>query len=533
MEIKDKGQIIGLRNPETGKMMKFKGHTTIELKDVVTGEVKKYEDDNMFTTAIGQMIAFAARHNYYNTWNPYTSHTYNLLGGLILFREAVNTSSLYPEAGNLPVGYGAIGDTNSYTGVSEWGIYNTQESDTSAATTKKMVWDFSTSHANGKISAVCLSHRNAGILGAGTPTWQNTGRALHMHIITGLAFHNSSKGRQGRNTNGYISKGSNLSLNDAGIGDFCLDSVNDIIYQFRVCSDGLGIIKHSTHPEVFDPFRDSRNWQSFTEETYAADFSNYGAYVYHFYNPDEKMLYFWMLGSNTESVNNGTTFKLHKFDVVNKMLTKDWQTMKLYCNHGSYNQYAYHTSLAVTNTEAYYIAMNASPSAGKTQMVMNRYQFAGDTTTNFNAYSYSSYNTQMLRSNNVWIINGRVYFPGILYRGENSRYYTWVFDPELEQGLYTNFEYYTYNDDSASKAGSIPPYDNTQCIWLSGVNAGETQYNSNTMNLQQYEADVTDFGNTYCKANYLGTINNLSEAITKTAQQTMKVTYTITAVELE
>lgn len=530
MEIKDKAKIIGLTNPKTGRPMGFKGRTTIELKDVVTGEVKKYEDDNMFTTAIGQMVAFASRHNYYNTWNPYTSHTYNLLGGLMLFREAVNTGSLYPEAGNLPVGYGAIGDTNSYTGISEWGIYNTQESDTSAALTKRMVWDFSTSHANGKISAVCLTHRNAGILGAGSPTWQNTGRSLQAEITTGLAFPNSKKGRQGRNPHGYISKGSNLSLNDAGIGDFCLDSANDLIYQFRVCSDGIGIIKHSTHPEVFDTFRDSRNWQSFTEETYAADFSNYGSYVYYFYNPDEKMLYFWMFGSDVFEVGNGTTVNIHRFDLTNKVLTKDWQTMKFYCNHGTYARYAYQASLVITNTEAYYLALNDTPSSDKTSYVMNRYQFAGDMTTSFNIAS-DAVTAYFQQSHNTHILNGLAYFPGVRRR-ESSDFYMMIFDPVLEQIRWTNFAFYN-SDNYIQKLGFIPPIDNSQVVYLSYVNPGENLISDSVMNFQQYEGDGTEYGNTHAKCNYLGTINNLSESIVKTAQQTMKVTYTITAVELE
>lgn len=524
MEIKDKAKVIGLTNPKNGKLMGFKGHTTIELKDVVTGEVKKYEDDNLFTTAIGQMVAFASRHNYYNTWNPYTSHTYNLLGGLILFREAVNTSSLYPEAGNLPVGYGAIGDTNSYTGVSEWGIYNTQESDTSAATTKKMVWDFSTSHANGKISAVCLTHRNAGILGAGSPTFQNTGRNLRGYITTGLTFAQSSLGRSGRNIQGSIAKGSNLSLNDAGKGDFCIDSSNDLIYQFRVCSDGLGIIKHSTHPEVFDAFRDSQNWQSYVEETYAADFSNYGAYVYHFYNPDEKMLYFWMLGSNTNTVGNNQTCKIHRFDMTNKIFTKDWQTMK-FTTDGNGTSVAYNSTLVVTNDAGYYLEYNWG-----SQYQVRKYSFAVDTTSTFNIGT--SHNPQNSCGNNTYILNGVITFPGIVCR-DNYDHYNILFDTSLDQIRWTNTYFYGYDDDRRSRWGNIPPIDNTQVIFLSGANAGESQYGANAMSFQQYEGDTTDFGNTHAPTNYLGTINNLSESIVKTAQQTMKVTYTITAVELE
>lgn len=501
--------------------MKIKGHTTIELRNVVTGEVKKYEDDNTFTSAIGQMISFASRHGYQNTWGPYSTHTYNLLGGLILFSNPVNPNSLFPEAGNTPIGYGSVGDTNSYTGMTEWGIYNPQESDLSSNTTKKMVWDFSTSHANGQISAVCLTHKNAGIMGAGISSAINTGRSINRYITTGTIVTQSKKGRQGKNENGYVTKGASLSLNNAGIGDFCLDSVNDLKYQFRVCDDGMGIIKFSTHPEKFDMFRSSVEWQGFTEETYSADFSDYGTYVYHFYNPDEKMLYFWMYTSNTSTVNAGITIKIHRFDMTNKVLTKDWNTITFQDNQ------SWISGMIITNTAAYFI------SGYTNDKFISKYVFSSGIVTHFILPS----NAQMgaFRANNSYIMNGLITFNWVTPAGQTEYYNDIFFDPILEQVRYTNFRghYLYYSLDRMLDTGNIPPIDSSQVIYVANANLGETQTDQSMMNFQQYASNTTLYGNTHAPCNYLGTINNLQESVTKTEQQTMKVTYTITAVELE
>ena len=205
----------------------LKGHTTIELKDVVTGEVKKYEDDNMMTNYIGKLIDFSCKHALgASSLNPYTSHWQNFLGGLVLFSQALteDPDEFYLPAGVKPIGYGIQGDTNSYTGYNAWGIYNTQESDTSAAGTKKMVWDFSTSHANGTIASVSLTHYNNGLFGFGVSYDVNTERTHLSKMTLGTCLTQSSKGKQGRNAGNYGTVGTNLSQSNGTYVDFCIDS---------------------------------------------------------------------------------------------------------------------------------------------------------------------------------------------------------------------------------------------------------------------------------------------------------------------
>ena len=274
----------------------LKGHTTIELRDVVTGEVKKYEDDNMMTNYIAKVVDFACKHALGDSpLNPYTSHWYNFLGGLCLFSQTLteDADAFYLPAGVKPIGYGIQGDTNSYTGVNAWGIYNTQESDTSQTGTKKMVWDFSTSHANGTIASIALTHLNNGLWGFGINQNQDTQRNMLSKMAVGTFLTKSSKGRQGRNDACTGQVGSNLSLNDGSYMDFCIDSENDEKYMMKVCQDGLSIIKHKMYPEHFNVFRQMQTNQSYEEDTYSETFDS--GYYYHFYNTDEQVLYFWVL----------------------------------------------------------------------------------------------------------------------------------------------------------------------------------------------------------------------------------------------
>ena len=499
--------------------MKFKGHTTIELKNVETGEIKKYEDDNMLTNAISKMLNFAATHSLgTNSLDVYSSHWYNLLGGLVLFDTALteDADNLYPPAGTKPVGYGMAGDTNSYTSVPEWGIYNTQESDTSSTDTKKMVWDFSTSHANGTIASIALTHRNNGLFGFGINSYANTGRTCFGKIALGTAIIQSSKGRQGRNTQCYGVVGSNLSLNDGSYMDFCIDSDNDEKYMFKVCQDGLSIIKHKMYPEQISVFRSALNFQSYEEETYSETFSS--GYFYHFYNPDEKCLYFWILSGIVDGwQSQAVSVSIHKFDMTTKTLTKGWKTLSIPSTNYIWNSF-------MVTADAIY-AGGRAVTTGYIKIV--KYDTTSGTASDiWNIGSGISGDYSGLQGRKNWIRNGLIYIPYVITYA-SSQAYTIIIDTSDDTIRYTNTYHYAYNYNDSSRAGMIiPSIDNTQVACGTMLNAGET--NIGTLNLQNTEGEQSQMGNMIGLISYLGTINNLSEPIVKTAQQTMKVTYTIT-----
>lgn len=495
--------------------MKFKGHTTIELKDVETGEVKKYEDDNMMTNAISELLNFAATHALgTSSLDIYTSHWYNLLGGLVLFDTALteDADNLYPPAGTKPVGYGMAGDTNSYTSVVEWGIYNTQESNTSATDTKIMVWDFSTSHANGTIASVALTHRNNGLFGFGMSSYQSTGRSCYGRIALGTTITQSSKGKQSRNSSCYGVVGSNLSLNDGSYVDFCIDSDNDLKYMFKVCADGISVISHKMYPEQMDVFKGANNLQSYTEDTHSETFT--GSYFYHFYNPDEKVLYFWTTGSAVEYWNNTSiSVAIHKFDLTNSTLTKGWKTLSASAIQTLYNNFV------VRSSGIYYMGWNNS--------YFRVFKFDTTAGTSTELWNYNgSFDSSGMFGRKNWIRNGLIYIPSVLQYASNQAY-TIIIDTYDDSIRYTNTYNFSYVYNDNSRTGIVvPSIDNTQIACGTMLNANEAQYGA--MSLQQYEDSQSQIGNVFGLIGYLGTINNLSEPIVKTAQQTMKVTYTIT-----
>lgn len=506
----------------------FKGHVTIELTNQKTGKVRKYEDDNMMTGAISKAINFTANHNWTQSLDLFTTHL-NLLGALVLYDSTIQESAdqVWLPAGVKPVGYGIVGDTNSFQDRQEWGVYNSQESDTSSPTTKKWVWDFTTSHGNNTIACVGLTHYNAGELGLGAENWSNMQRQYNQNITLGTIMPQSKKGKQGRNNYNVGAVGTSTALADGSYQNFCIDSANNLKYMFKVCRNGLSVISHSMNPEKFDVFRGSQEWQDYTEDTYAETFNDSGDYFFHFYNTDEKVLYFW-IGGNDFRYNSSVAIKIHKFDCANKVLTKDWKTFSF---NGSANNLAV-SNFVVTNTAVYFINI-----ADSSHTRVQKYTFSnGQITTLIEWQNIVNYICMYGRKS--YILNGRIYWYYLivngLYAGQPIRYYTGIVDTDDDSFMYTNFGYYTLDtsSDNTSKFNVVPPIDNTQVVFGTNMNANENQLFM--MDIQSSgAANNQTVGNTFMPCNYLGTINNLSEPIVKSALETMKLTYELTAVEEE
>lgn len=152
--------------------MSLKGHTVIELTDVNTGEKEIHEDDNMITNAIKQLLGYnghvciSTRQSLsYGAASKY-SELLRLTGGLFLFDTELeeNVDKYYPPAGVRLVGFGS---GVSYTGHNlQAGSYNQQESGPTE-NGYRHVWDFNTNQANGQIACACLSTRSGGKITTG------------------------------------------------------------------------------------------------------------------------------------------------------------------------------------------------------------------------------------------------------------------------------------------------------------------------------------------------------------------------------
>lgn len=161
----------------------IKGKTTIELTDVNTGKVERYEDENIITDAAqiytGALTTVCCPYNSSNIpanikmneskrlplWN-------STFGGIKLFENTIeeNVSNWHmPKVSqNKVIGYASV-DASDGTD-SRRGSRNTAET-VAIDNGVQIVWDFGTSEANGTISCVCLTSGEGGAFpyGLGEP----------------------------------------------------------------------------------------------------------------------------------------------------------------------------------------------------------------------------------------------------------------------------------------------------------------------------------------------------------------------------
>ncbi len=156
----------------------IEGKTTIELKNTATGEKRTTTDKNMLTNALRQATApygalgvnfLSVIMNQVNT----TGLLY-LFKGLVLFDSNIEEDPdhfLAPE-GIKEVGRGC---DLAYTGIdTNMGSFNEEESSISEdRKTVKLVWDFSTNQANGQIKCACLLPILGGRIGFNHNVWDN------------------------------------------------------------------------------------------------------------------------------------------------------------------------------------------------------------------------------------------------------------------------------------------------------------------------------------------------------------------------
>lgn len=148
----------------------LKGKTTIELTDVNTGKKETYEDHNMVTQAINEIILKRKRYLYPNDGgNGHTSNTQsnfysmfplykNFFGGMMLFQNTIDESRMFLSGDDVVIGSATYG--NAYSGLDpQVGSYNKTESEINTTEKyAKFVYDFATNQGNGTISSVCLAN---------------------------------------------------------------------------------------------------------------------------------------------------------------------------------------------------------------------------------------------------------------------------------------------------------------------------------------------------------------------------------------
>ena len=152
-------------------MRKYTGNLTIELENENTGVVETVSETNMVTNAVNDILGTNPLGLFYHITGRYDDEMNwnsellpicpNMMGGILLFSSAIteNVDNIYPGAANLPVAY-ASNDVNATSNVKR-GSMNLTES-MALTDGYKFVWEFTPSQGNGTIAAVGITSKQGG-----------------------------------------------------------------------------------------------------------------------------------------------------------------------------------------------------------------------------------------------------------------------------------------------------------------------------------------------------------------------------------
>ena len=159
----------------------MKGIATIQLFDAETGDqVFEHKEENMVTDAISKVLSPRNEWVFGNTQKNILGligyHAFplysRLLGGVLLFNDVITESAntIMPKANLINVGYagGEYGGSNQFRG-----SYNTNESGP-IANGYRHVWDFGTDKVNTTIRSICLTSLLGGNSGWRLPSTGDT-----------------------------------------------------------------------------------------------------------------------------------------------------------------------------------------------------------------------------------------------------------------------------------------------------------------------------------------------------------------------
>lgn len=156
--------------------MKLKGTMVMELTDVNTSEVETVTEENMVTNAVNNILGLNPMGIFYCEAEYSTGMVWtgtllpicpNMIGGILLFSKALeeNADNIYVQSDNLPVAY-ASNNVNSTANTARGSLNLTESKKLDNG--YKFVWEFTPSQGNGTIAAVALTSALGGQNGFGS-----------------------------------------------------------------------------------------------------------------------------------------------------------------------------------------------------------------------------------------------------------------------------------------------------------------------------------------------------------------------------
>ncbi len=466
--------------------MGMKGTTVIELTDVNTGKAETYKDENMITNAISQLFSnniegmlYAVQGSATANWNDYHLPICpNAIGGILLFSETLeeDANNIYAPSINPCVGY-ASNNVNSTANVMRGSLNLTESGKITRG--YKYVWDFATSQGNGTISAVALTHKRGGVGYVGD-SYDAGSRWLQMK--------NVSNGISGVTANLYVDA---VEVNFEG-NYFVSISMNNenaiIIKKVRKCyrDIGLNFSLREDGDEILETV-------TLTPTTFINSYASNGYGYYDFIDGKDGYWYGFLTGGNSSG--NATV---------------KW--MKIKKDDYSFTEGTWTLTNAKLTSCGYHSGYGGSPSREVRTVIRNGYVY-------FMHYSRTGlYKVNLNNSADItYIAFG---FTSNFNGGDNYGYtYMWNYADWI-----MGSDFVVDTNDVVRKT--------TNNRALSYICTPLFQYGPYALTYgRYYYSSMSVYKSMWFMAPYLASINNLSTAVIKTADKTMKITYTITETE--
>lgn len=460
----------------------MKGITEIELTDVRTGQVEKHTETNLVTNAIAHFFShniegmlFTINGNTNDLNDNMLPLCPNSIGGILLFSDTIEEDSnkYYAPSANPCVGY-ASNNVNGTTNImrGSMNLTETKKLDNGY----KFVWDFTTSQANGTISCVALTHKWAGLAYMGDTYNGN-------NFVWVMRSRNGESSGQARTA--YINA-VEIDPENNFLWTIGLNTSNEIIIQkirMSFTSVGLNDTMLGSNYDVLSEVK--LNPTSFVMADPKRNEGNYD-----FFDGKDGYWYGFMHEQNRDGNAVFNKIKINKADY-------------------SFTEETMIVNGARTHAVGYHSGYNVNPSRDVHSVLLNGFLYI---------VSYDNTKVYKINIDNPADVK------------------------EIPLGFTSN---YTCNDDYY-RSGSI--YLANIGDWIIGSDflintddrvfkkANNAPWTYTSTPLFPYGPYLFSFGGYYANATrqnlflatpYLATINNLETSVIKTADKTMKITYTI------
>lgn len=476
--------------------MRLKGTTKIELTNVKTGRKETYQSENFVTEFASEYFKECGALN----TNPIGSIQNarpldDLFGGIMLFDKKIdqNTddtgnhpSPLYCPAGTKMIANGSV-DFTSNSNATELGQYDDTESGTPNEQQRVYVYNWDTDEGNGKINSVCLTSRAGGYIGAGNTTSgvRDTTRATKPRIFeysgTGIGTRTFESAQLPRLAGLDLSQSQVAMLSDTAKNALIAGSATVNWYDVPVTKLQPFISKIVFNESVLTARRTQT--KTFTARTSCAAARVMGGTGY-----------ILLVGSTANNIQNGATIyavQLNKDGTVTEKTYNVTATSSTMPNNVPLNNTEFIGGKIIGND--LYIAYGTLTGVDDTR----RYRIKADGSV---VKLTESGNTERT----FFVNEGRVYIGTKAY-----------YDTQEEETYLNNADVWHSYSTQVNRFGVWNCYDAPLAFITAGAN--------DTMGFKVSPLTVIRPA-----CNWLSTINNLPNEIEKTADKTMKVTYTLT-----